>query len=209
MSVLKVLFVTLLAGTLSISVALFGQHWIDDHPDLTFGSQRDRSRTEVLPDLRLSTPDGRLVSSHNWAGKVVVMHFWASWCTPCLAQIGPLERLQDRYGPGLLQVVSIAIDTPEDVQAFLNARTLNYQVLLGGQPEIALAARFGNRTQDLPFTVLFDHRGRSVFAQPGLLGEDQLRAEVSALLPDTAEQAADSGTTDSGTTVPGAAAAGL
>jgi thiol-disulfide isomerase/thioredoxin len=189
MSVLKVLFVTLLAGSLSISVALFGQRWIDDHPHLAIGAQPKGTRAQVMPDLRLPDLQGREIGSHNWAGKVVVMHFWASWCAPCLVEIASLERLQARYEPGVLQVVSIAIDSPEDIRDFLASRSLNYQVLLGGPPEVELAERFGNRTLALPFTALFDSHGRLVFSQAGEVADEVLATPLGALLPTISQPA--------------------
>ncbi|WPL16663.1 Cytochrome c biogenesis protein TlpA [Thiorhodovibrio winogradskyi] len=183
MSVIKVLFVTLLAGTLSISVALFGQRWMDDHPNFALMSGTERQRAMVLPDLRLTDIHGNEIGSHNWAGKVLIMHFWASWCAPCLSQIGSLERLQVAHDTSVLQVASIAIDTPKDISTFLASRPLNYQILFGGLPEIELAARFGNRTRSLPFTLMFDRTGRAVFSQAGLIDEDRLKLEVEALLP--------------------------
>ncbi|WP_338053477.1 hypothetical protein [Rhabdochromatium marinum] len=81
--------------------------------------------------------------------------------------------------------MSIAIDTPEDIQDFTSTRTINYQILLGGLKEMKLAQRFGNRTQSLPFTIVFDYQGHAVFHYAGALSEERLNAEVSALLPDT------------------------
>lgn len=185
MGVTKVLFVTVLAGTLSIGLALFGQRWIDTHPEFGGGSRKGNPRALVLPDLRLPDAEGRQVGSPSWAGKVVVMQFWATWCTPCLAQIDTLEQLRAEYHPGVLQIVSIALDTPEDVSAFLATHPLEQQVLLGDLAEVELAARFGNRTRSLPFMVLFDHQGRVLFHQAGRIPEDHLRAQVRALLPET------------------------
>jgi len=156
---------------------------MDAHPDLALTAERDHRQKMVLPDLRLKNLAGEEIGSHNWAGKTLVMHFWASWCAPCLTQIGPLERLQAQHPLNALQVVGIAIDTPEDVRAFLDSRGVNYQVLLGGLPEINLAARFGNRTRSLPYTVVFDRAGRVVFSHAGPLEEETLKTHVDALLP--------------------------
>lgn len=193
MSVLKVLLVTLLAGSLSIGVALFGQRWIDAHPDFALRPSHPSAQTVVLPDLRLTDIDGEGVSSHSWAGRILVMHFWATWCGPCLAQIGPLERLQSQYAKSVLQVVSVAIDSPSEVAAFLAERPLDYSVVLGGIEEVDLSARLGNRTRALPFTVIFDDHGRSVFSRTGELTEETVNQIVTDLLPPAAKDALPTG----------------
>lgn len=187
MSVVKVLLVTLLAGSLSISVALFGQRWIDAHPNLTLGFSGERQSPAVLPDLRLTDVTGSEVGSHRWAGKILVMHYWATWCAPCLAQLSTLEQLQARYKPGVLVVAGIAIDQPEAVANFLAERGLNYQVLLGGMPEVELSADFGNRTWALPFTAVFSPNGRLIFSHAGELSAEELGTQIQALQPDDAE----------------------
>lgn len=187
MSVIKVLLVTVLAGSLSISVALFGQHWLDAHPDVILGLRSEHQQVAVLPDLRLVDLTGTEVSSHHWAGKILILHYWATWCTPCFSQIHVLEQLNARYKSEVLAVAGVAIDNPEAVARFLNEHGLNYPVLLGGQPEIEQTVRFGNRTWSLPFTVVFDAHGRLVFSRAGTLSAEELGAQIQALRPDSPE----------------------
>ncbi|MCF7985031.1 MAG: TlpA family protein disulfide reductase [Thiohalocapsa sp.] len=177
----KVLVVTVLAGTLSIGIALFGERWIADGQtgaDSAQGGEHIRS----LPDIRLPDPDGREIASNSWAGKVVVVNFWATWCPPCLREMPMLVRLQEAFDTGRLQVVGIAIDSPDAVHRFLDEREINYQILLGNAQTVALSKRLGNRTSGLPFTVVFDRMGRRVFSRTGEISAEELKAAVLPLV---------------------------
>ncbi|MBI4562685.1 MAG: TlpA family protein disulfide reductase, partial [Candidatus Rokubacteria bacterium] len=43
------------------------------------------------PAFRLATLDGESVTLQNYAGKLVVLNFWATWCTPCEVEMPTLE----------------------------------------------------------------------------------------------------------------------
>jgi len=178
----KVLLVTILAGTLSIGIALFGERWLADQ-DLSTKVARHRGDSmNSLPDIRLPDPDGREVASANWAGKVVVLNYWATWCSPCLREMPMLVQLQESANTGRLQVVGIAIDDGESVRQFLQEQSVNYQILLGNADSVELSKRLGNRTSGLPFTVVFDRVGRRIFSQTGEISAAQIRDRVLPLL---------------------------
>jgi thiol-disulfide isomerase/thioredoxin len=176
----KVLLVTLLAGSLSIGIALYGERWLAERGDRP-GPARGQHVTS-LPDLRLPDLDGHAVASNSWAGKVVLLNYWATWCTPCLREMPMLAQLQRRFGDGELQVVGIAIDAPDMVRRFVDDNGVDYQILLGDTESIELSKRLGNRTSGLPFTVVFDAFGRRVFSQAGELSADQIRTHILPLL---------------------------
>jgi thiol-disulfide isomerase/thioredoxin len=181
----KVLLVTILAGSLSIGIALFGQRWLDiQTPPPGAGKAAARGLAGTLPDLRLPDLDGREVASNSWAGKVVVLNYWATWCPPCLREMPMLVELQRTYDNGELQVVGIAIDQAEPVSRFVAERDINYPILLGGSEAIETAVKLGNRTQGLPFTVIFDALGRRVYSHTGEITAPILREELLPLLPE-------------------------
>lgn len=88
------------------------------------------------------------------------------------------EALRDK---GVL-FVGIAIDRAEDARAFVDRYPVNYPVLVGSPESIELSRRLGNRLLGLPFTVIFDQRGRRVFSRTGELGAEELKAQLDALL---------------------------
>lgn len=68
-------------------------------------------RGDPLPELRLDgLIGGRTLSTAALHGKVLVINFWASWCTPCREEMASLEALSRRYGPHRLAVLGISMD---------------------------------------------------------------------------------------------------
>lgn len=60
-----------------------------------------------LPDFRLRTLDGDLVSLDEFRGKVLVLNFWAYWCGPCIAELPTLDSLSTAYDSDTVSFVSV------------------------------------------------------------------------------------------------------
>jgi len=179
--------VTLLAGTLSIGIALYGERWLADHAAVGITPNRAGDSINSLPDIRLQDTAGREITSNSWAGKVVVLNYWATWCPPCLREMPMLAQLQQGYDTGRLQVVGVAIDDADSVRRFLDENQVDYQILLGDVASVELSKRLGNRTGGLPFTVVFDRVGRLVFSHNGEIGAVDIRTHVIPLLETKSE----------------------
>ena len=181
----KVILVTVLAGAISIVSAIFGQRWLGDGKPLEIVLPRlidhGSDRLDSLPELRLPDTEGREVASSAWAGKVLIVNFWATWCPPCLREM-PLF-MEAQAANERLQVVGIAIDSKESVQGFLAEHPVNYPILLGDIQTIELSRRLGNRLQGLPFTVIFDNLGKRTYSQVGEVTRTTLDKQLTPLLP--------------------------
>jgi thiol-disulfide isomerase/thioredoxin len=71
---------------------------------------------EAAPDVVLDTTlSGTPAKASDYAGKVVVISFWASWCSPCRRELPILEGLQVA-GKGSIQVVAVNIESREVFQ---------------------------------------------------------------------------------------------
>lgn len=180
MSPVKVVLVTLLAGGISIGTAILGERWltpVSPKAPATGGGQ-----LSTLPDFSLPDLEGRPVASRAWVGQILVINYWASWCPPCVREMPMLIRAQEALREKGVQVVGIAIDRAEDAQAFVSRYPVNYPLLVGNPDAVELSRRLGNRLQALPFTVIFDRRGRRVFSRTGELSAEELRAQLEGLL---------------------------
>ena len=182
MSALRVGMVILLAGGISIGMAIVGQRWIERPGTEDASSIRSTAPLQFLPDFGLPDLEGHEISSEAWAGKVVVINYWASWCPPCVREMPLFIQTQDALGDSGVQVVGIAVDRIEDVEKFIADYPVNYPILMADPEAVALSKRLGNRVEGLPFTVIFDHRGRRVFSRTGEIAAADLKAELDPLV---------------------------
>jgi len=108
------------------------------------------------PVFTLLNLDGRLVSSKDFAGRVVVLSFGATWCASCVSELRSLERLQARF-PKDVVVYFIAIDGrgEKDVKPFMEKNGFRLPTLI--DPGMAVAREHDIRW--VPVPVVVDRRG--------------------------------------------------
>jgi len=130
------------------------------------------------PAFTLMDLDGRPVSLADFRGKVVVLNFWATWCPPCRREIPDFIDLQNEYGSQGVQIVGIALDEPEKVQAFARQHGMNYAVLIGSD-EISM--KYGG-IEGIPTTFIVDKNGKIVNRFEGFRPREIFEAEIKQLL---------------------------
>ncbi len=129
----------------------------------------------------VAAPGGlpRFASPAQFAGKVLVVDFWATYCVPCIQEIPGFNKLQKELKDRGVVVVGVAMDEEgeERVAPFLKKHPMEYQVALGA-PE--LNQQF--KLDALPVTVIFGRDGRQVKRFDGLTSEADLTAAVRGAL---------------------------
>jgi thiol-disulfide isomerase/thioredoxin len=135
-----------------------------------------------LPNFSFKDLAGKTRSRSEWAGKVLVINFWATWCTYCLKEIPVFIELQNAYAKRGLQLVGIAIDNNyQTIQTFVDEVGINYPILRGeNAPELALS--LGNYYAGLPFSVVVDRQNRIVERHLGELNRQEIEKIVLPLL---------------------------
>jgi thiol-disulfide isomerase/thioredoxin len=113
---------------------------------------------ERVPEPAFTLPDlnGRAVSSKEFAGKVAVVSFGATWCASCVSELKSLERLQARF-PNDLIVYFVALDGrgEKDVKPFMDKHGFRVATLI--DPRMAVAREHDIRW--VPVTVVVDRQG--------------------------------------------------
>ena len=124
-----------------------------------------------LPDVKLL--DGRTVPASQWAGKPLVVEFWASWYPFCALQNPRLQSLYDKTRGTPLQVLTISIDKqPQEAVAYLKKHGYTFPATMDSD---ALRQAFGTR-KGLPELYVLDGRGRVVQKELGEMLEDDVAA---------------------------------
>jgi cytochrome c biogenesis protein CcmG/thiol:disulfide interchange protein DsbE len=133
----------------------------------------------LAPDFTLTDLDGKQLMLSDYKGKVVLLDFWATWCTPCRDEIPHFVEMQNKYGPQGFQVIGISMDDDaKPVRKFYQEYKLNYPVALGDDK---LAERFGGML-GLPVNFIIDRQGRIYAKHLGATGATVFDEDVSKLL---------------------------
>jgi len=111
---------------------------------------------DTLRDMPMQGLTGSSLPLSNYRGKPLVINVWASYCSPCLAEMGSLERLKQRYSEHL-NVIGISIDDyPERANVFLHKANTSFPHYIDHQ--LKLENMLGAKT--IPLTLLVDEHGR-------------------------------------------------
>jgi thiol-disulfide isomerase/thioredoxin len=82
------------------------------------------------PDFTLVDTNGEGVTLSSFAGRPVLLNFWASWCSPCRQEMPYLQQIYEEQSPKGLAVFAINIqEAPARVKAFLSDNSLSLPVL--------------------------------------------------------------------------------
>ena len=122
---------------------------------------------EVGGYLREATLHGFSGNSKKFSdfrGKPLIINVWASWCGPCRAEMGSLERLARRFGGKQFNVIGISTDDEASAAAaFVKQSQITFENYLDSK--VFLENMLGAST--LPLTILVDANGRVLRKIPG------------------------------------------
>lgn len=137
---------------------------------------------ETLSEFSFTDLEGKVRNSTEWADKVLVVNFWATWCPPCRKEMPLFVDTQKKYAGKGVQFVGIAIDDPHMVQDFYDVYGINFPVLIGDADAIKLSNSMGNRFDSLPFTAIYDRDGNKRYIQAGEITAETLEKQLKTLL---------------------------
>ena len=132
------------------------------------------------PAWELNDTDGKPVKSSDFAGKVVILDFWATWCPPCRAEIPGFVELQQKYGDKGLVIVGVSLDEqgPTVVKPFMQRFRVNYPIVMGDEK---IMQDFGGVTA-IPTTFIIDKAGNIVNKHVGFAPKEDFEKQITPLL---------------------------
>jgi thiol-disulfide isomerase/thioredoxin len=108
----------------------------------------------------LQAPSGARADWTSLKGKVVVLEFWATWCSPCVASLPHLNQLVESLDPAKFQFISIDDEDPKAVQAFVAKKKMAGWV--GIDVSGGVFAWYGIKSR--PTSIIIDGNGKIVAA---------------------------------------------
>jgi thiol-disulfide isomerase/thioredoxin len=138
------------------------------------------------PELNLQDLEGNPARLEDLRGRIVILNFWATWCTPCREEMPMLTRLHEEYASRGVVVVGASTDdasTQRRVAPFLQRYRIGFPVWLGATT--ADMQRFALGTA-LPATAVLDAEGNLVGRILGPVEEADLRHRLAWLVGEPA-----------------------
>jgi cytochrome c biogenesis protein CcmG/thiol:disulfide interchange protein DsbE len=130
-------------------------------------------------DFSLKLLDGRTVRLSQFAGRPVLVDFWASWCPPCREEAPMLARVEREYAAHGVVFLGIALwDAEGDAERFVDETGAAYAT--GVDAKGAIGIDFG--VTGIPEKYFIDRQGRVVRKFLGPVPEDKLREALDGLL---------------------------
>jgi len=131
--------------------------------------------------LAKSYPDlqGEPVPLSMYAGRPLIVNFWATWCAPCVKEMPDLDALARKYSD--MTFVGIAVDTLSNVEKFLEKVQVAYPLLVAGHGGIGAMKALGNSKGGLPYTVIFDAQSQVSRDILGQVDPAELDAHLASL----------------------------
>ncbi len=136
----------------------------------------------LAPAYDIHLMNGQSFSSSEGTGKVVMLHFWATWCVPCREEMPAIERYYSKHHQDGLELIAISMDDPDDVQ---KARDMMKNYSFPGALIRESRVKGYGRIWRIPLTFVIDRQGilrRDAWESEAGLDEGTLDKTITPLL---------------------------
>jgi peroxiredoxin len=141
---------------------------------------RQQAGAPVTLSFTLKDLNGRDVALRDFAGKPLVVNFWATWCGPCRLETPQLEAISRKYKSRGLALLGISVDDqPVDIRRFAAQFNVSYPLLVGlNRADVEAALGWEGL---LPTSVLVRKDGTIAARVEGLQTEGDWDRQIRAL----------------------------
>lgn len=136
--------------------------------------------SQTLPNITLKDVNGKNknVSDYSKSGKITILSFWATWCTPCKKELtnindNMLDEWKTKYD---IELVAVSTDNSKNVlkvKPFVDGQGWDFDCLLDVNEDLKRALN----APMIPYTVLLDKTGKIVWTHTGYVEGDEFVLE--------------------------------
>jgi thiol-disulfide isomerase/thioredoxin len=133
----------------------------------------------LAPAFTLVSADGATITLSGYKGRVVLLDFWATWCTGCKVEIPWYQEFQKKYALRGLSSIGVAMDDEgwAKVKPYLREHPITYPIVIGN-PSLVKPYKVDN----MPVTLLIDRQGKVADWHVGMVDKDSWEMEIQQLL---------------------------
>jgi peroxiredoxin/outer membrane lipoprotein-sorting protein len=125
---------------------------------------------ETAPSFKLQDLKGTRHRLGDYTGKVVLIDFWATWCSPCRKELPVIEKLQREFGEHGLVVLAITNEAKKIAEAFIQKHKYSFPVLI----DVDGGVFDEYQVSSIPVVFVVDRMGRIADHYVGLRDENEL-----------------------------------
>ncbi|GAG71093.1 unnamed protein product [marine sediment metagenome] len=128
-------------------------------------------------DFKLMDLDGNEMSLSDFNGKIVVLNFWATWCSPCRVEIPYFIEVYNKYKDKGVQFIGVSNEDASTLRSFAEDYNINYPILIDNAGVIE---EWGIRA--IPTTFILNKDGKVIFKNIGMMTREQLENNIEDTL---------------------------
>jgi len=134
---------------------------------------------DKAPDWSLADIQGQEHSLSDYAGQVVILDFWATWCAPCHPASEHLQSLYEQYAELGLTILALHYGDKGDAATYVQEHGYTYTFFPDG---LTVATEYS--VSKIPTLIVIDRRGRVVHRRTGfgIGAAESLSAVVEQML---------------------------
>jgi len=150
----------------TISLLLVSIFWTSTFTNASQTSLDPVVDKPIASQLRLKNLNEEVIDLEQFRGRIVLVNFWAVWCTPCRAEMPSMQTLYEAFDREQLEVIAVDMGSkPSQIEEFLadTEPALEFKIVLD---ELGETARdWGVR--GIPVSFVIDQQGRLVYQALG------------------------------------------